>query len=145
MPGQAPNKDRLYAQHLAAGMSQLEAYHAAGFKGGKVGASRKANNPQIKAVVEQLQRAQFNRQIIDKKWVLDELVDTYKCAKADEDWQAARGCLKDIGLEFQMFIERKDIRVHAMFEKVSDADLIQMIEQAKPEALSIANNSDDEE
>ena len=135
-------KDIAYAQNLAAGMDQLEAYHLAGFKGSLPAACRKAKTPDIKLRIAKIMGAKHDAMILDKKWVMDELVDTYKCAKKDSDWSAARATLKDIGLELGMFIERKDIRVHAMFEKLSDHDVINQLSQVNKELLTL--DHDDE-
>ena len=134
-------KDMAFARNLEAGMDQLEAYHAAGFKGAKQAASRKANSPEIRVLVGRLSDAKNNKQIIDRKWVLDELVKTYYRAVDDNEHQACRATLKDIGLEFGMFIERKDIRVHAMFEKLSDRDIVEQIAQIDAKALTLDDTS----
>lgn len=133
------SKNELFAQNLAIGMEQLEAYHQAGYKGKLPAASRKANMPDIKLRVAKLQGARHEAMIIDRKWVMDELVDVYKCARTDKEWNTARATLKDIGLELGMFIERKDIRVHAMYEKLSDRDVLDQIAQANQELLTIEN------
>jgi hypothetical protein len=141
MANRSTIKDDLYAQHLFAGMDQLVAYHKAGYKGGKPAACRKAKTPEIRNRVAEL-RAEFAKtQTIDRQWVMDELVSVYTLAKADNEYQAARATLKDIGLELGMFIERKDIHVHAMFEKLSNEELIKQIEQANRQVLTIEHGT----
>lgn len=100
MPVLANSRHEDFAQNLAKGMTQLKAYHAAGYRGGKAEASRLATNPNLKKRVGELAKktlkavqkkpsydpkAMFNR--------LSELVD-----RAEE-----QGDIKTAGA-MQMFI-----------------------------------------
>lgn len=133
-------KDNLFAQYLAGGMDQLEAYHKAGFKGATGNASRKANQPHIIEKVKKLQGKILKSIIIDKKWVLDRLVRNYERADAAEDFGSCNHSLKLIGTELGMFIDRRDVRVYAKFENLSDGDLLKHLETLT-ERLAIADQS----
>ena len=140
MARRSTTKDELFAQNLFAGMDQLDAYNKAGFKGGIACASRKAGTAPIMDRLAELRAEVAKEAIIDRQWVLDELVKVHKSAFADHQYNASNQSLKLVGQELGMFVERRDIRVHAMFEQVPDMELMQQLNEAKKELLSIAND-----
>ena len=127
MPRRNIHKDDLYAANLAKGMSQEEAYAAAGFKPHDSNASRKAKNPKIQAKVQEIKNAVVQAFVVDEKWVLNEMVENYKSAKAAEEFHVCQKQLRDIGGHFQMFVDRKDIRIHGKFEGIPTQELIRQL------------------
>ena len=79
--GVLPNaKHELYAQELAQGRGQAEAYRLAGYTGGETNASRLASNDKVSARVAELQMAAAERVELTVGGVLMEL---WKIATAD--------------------------------------------------------------
>ena len=144
MPRRNIHKDDLYAANLAKGMTQAEAYEAAGFKPNPGNAGRKAKSPIVQAKVREIKNAVVQAFVVDEKWVLNEMVENYKSAKAAEEYHVCQKQLRDIGGHFQMFVDRKDIRLHAKFEGIPTSDLIRQLTEVTT-MLAIENNSEEHE
>ena len=144
MPRRNIHKDDLYAANLAKGMSQEEAYVAAGFKRNRGNATTKAKKPHVQAKVAAIKQAVVQAFVVDEKWVLNEMVENYKSAKAAEEYHVCQKQLRDIGGHFQMFVDRKDIRLHAKFEGIPTADLIRQLTEVTT-MLALEDNSQERE
>ena len=138
MPRRNIHKDDLYAANLAKGMSQNEAYAAAGYKPDRGNAAKKAKA--VEAKVQAIKQSVVQAFVVDEKWVLNEMVENYKSAKAAEEYHVCQKQLRDIGGHFQMFIDRKDIRLHAKFEGIPTSDLIRQLTEVTT-MLALEDNS----
>ena len=107
----------------AKGMTQLEAYEAAGFEPHKGHAHRKYW--EMKPRIDEIQSQMISQLIVDKNYVMSELLGTYLHAKNNGDTTNRRLCLNLIGLESGMFTERKDLRIGTGFEGWDRAKLIE--------------------
>jgi phage terminase small subunit len=80
LPVLANPKHELFAQELAQGRSQAEAYQLAGYRGGETNACRLASNDKVSARISELQKAAADRVELSVGGVLMEL---WKIATAD--------------------------------------------------------------
>ncbi len=145
-----PQKGRedLYAQNLAAGMDQHEAYIAAGYKGDRSNASRKANTPEMRIAVDRIHDLYLKKIIVDRTWVTREQVKTYFRAYDDRDHHACHKLLAAIGTDLGMGVQRSEVLIHAQYERKTDLELLQeltnVLEQASQQ-LTIEHQSEPEE
>ena len=58
----------------------------------------------------------FSKLIVDKRYVMTELLSTYLAAKGMQDNSNRNRSLHLMGLELGMFAERKDVRIGTKFE-----------------------------
>ena len=135
----------LFAQGIAKGLTQGEAYVQAGYKPSPSAPSRLFENVRIKDRVRELVGRQAVEIILTKQYVTEALVDNLEKAlgrkpvklgevgKEKEVYvyrgDVANRAIQLAGMELSMFTERKEIRHLAEFEKLSDAELVQMLEQ----------------
>jgi phage terminase small subunit len=134
----------LFAQGLAKGLTQGEAYVQAGYRRSPSAPSRLFENVRIKQRVQELIGRQAVEIIINKQYVTEALVDNLEKALGrrpvkigsngeEKDVFVYRGdvannALKMIGAELQMFVERKEIaHIVGEFDKMSDAELVQVL------------------
>lgn len=105
-----PRHER-FAQELASGKSQTEAYETAGFKHNRHNASRLITNETIKARVAELQGRITEGVVLTKQWILEQLIDNVKLAKAQPkpDTSAANQALALLGKEQGMFVDRGEV------------------------------------
>ena len=107
---QNPRHER-FANALAAGISKSSAYQELGYseKGIPQGASRLANNPRVKARVEEIcnlaRRDKSTMEAFDKARVLNRLDTLGRAAEAARQFAAAIRCEELIGKEHGMFTE----------------------------------------
>ncbi len=130
MPVLPNSKHERFAYGLSKGWTAGDAYEKAGYKRNDGNASRLKGNEKIKARVAEIQGLSIEMFVIDRKWILDELVDTYKCAKAAEQNSAANQSLKLLGMEIaNMFVERKEIGPAGAFDRMTKQELAEYIER----------------
>lgn len=128
-------KHEHFAHLVAKGETPPRAYVASGFseRGAAQSANRLLKNADVRARVEQLQKSieeparerAIEKAAVDKAWVLNQLIEVVKMAKAAEPVRDANGeaigeykqnlaaankALELIGKEFSMFIDRKEVR-----------------------------------
>jgi hypothetical protein len=93
MPLLPDPKHEAYAQGLAKGKSQTEAYKLAGYKGDRTAASRLSTNVNIQARVQELQSIAANKviddSVFDAKKMFRDLLQDIEDAKAGGDYKAA--------------------------------------------------------
>lgn len=83
MPVLANARHERFAQELAKGKSQTDAYLAAGYKGDRTAASRLSTNANIQARIEELKSAIADRVEIDEAYVLGTIKTTVeRCTQA---------------------------------------------------------------
>lgn len=125
----------------ARGMTQIAAYEAAGFEPNKGNAWTKYH--QMKDRIDELQQEMFSKLIVDKRYIMGELFNTYQSAKEMRDNSNRNRSLHLMGLELGMFAERKDIRLGTKFEGWSQEKLIEHV-QGLAQQLAIEDKSEDD-
>ena len=105
-------RHELFAQAIASGKAPSEAYVLAGFAYNTGNASRLNALESVRTRVSELHRAMAARSVkqanYTREWVVEELIDNVTRAKAVKDFSAANAALRLLGVERQMFIDRKE-------------------------------------
>lgn len=148
------SKHEHFAHLIAKGGNPRQSYIDAGYsdKGADQSASRLLRNAEIAARVEEIKGAVIERAIektgIDKAWVLQQLVENVRLAKALEpvvasdgsttgelkaNLPAANQALTLIGKELGMFVDRKEVRTGTI-EQMDDQQLEAMVRAKAKEA-----------
>lgn len=102
-----PRHER-FAQELAKGKSQSEAYQTAGYEPSEPNASRLTRNDKVQARVAELQARAVENVMLSREWVLEQLVDNATKAKQAGDFGPSNQALNLLGKELGMFIERTE-------------------------------------
>jgi phage terminase small subunit len=126
MPGPLKNaRHERFAQELARGKSQTDAYEVAGFKPNRGAACRLAENGNIKARVSEILAAAASLAHIDAAWVLKKAVTLHEKAMEAKAYASAKGALDLIGkhVEVQAFREQVQHSGRIEFANLSDEEL----------------------
>lgn len=102
------DRHETFAQGLAKGMSQTDAYVAAGYKSDRGAASRMSANVNVQARVEELQSRAASNVVISREWVIEQLVENAKLAKEQGDFAPANKAVELLGKELGMFVDRTE-------------------------------------
>jgi phage terminase small subunit len=97
-----------FAQELAKGKSQSEAYQNAGYEPSEPNASRLTRNDKVQARVAELQARAVENVMLSREWVLEQLVDNAAKAKLAGDFGPSNQALNLLGKELGMFVERTE-------------------------------------
>jgi phage terminase small subunit len=108
MPALQNTRHEKFAQELAKGKSQSEAYHAAGYEPSEANASRLTRNDKVQARVAELQERAVQNVMLSREWVLEQLVDNATKAKLAGDFGPSNQALNLLGKELGMFVERTE-------------------------------------
>lgn len=141
MAALANKKHELFAQGIAAGKQNYEAYQDAGYsaKDSRVAtaaASRLLAAVNIQARVMEIRNAVANKAIeasgITKAWVLSELADNVRRAKEKDEngkWEGsvANRALELLGKEKGMFVDRKEIGLRRLSD-MTNAELLGLLD-----------------
>lgn len=103
-------KQQAFVEAYARGATGTEAAIAAGYgeKRPDVAASKLLAQEHIKAAVQTLRDKASQLAVVDVAWVQEQLVATYKDARADSEYASAVTALKAIGLQLGMFQPKKE-------------------------------------
>ena len=118
----------LFCQKIAEGMSQTDAYEAAGYKGSRKSltdnAARLIANDSIAARIAELRASAAQEAQIDLAWLIRECVATYAAAKKDAAYGPAVSALKELGILTGERVE-KSVRenLNRTVDEYSDEDL----------------------
>lgn len=129
-------RHELFAQALAAGKTADEAYQEAGYSENRGNSVRLKANESIRARLAELQGRIATGVVITRQWILQELVDTYKAARADKQTAAANQSLRLLGMEAAdaaMFVDRKEVGAPGAFDKMNATELRDIIRQEAEE------------
>ena len=92
----------LFCQKIAEGMSQTDAYEAAGYKGSRKSlqdnAARLIGNDRVQARIAELRANAAQEAQIDLAWLIRECAATYAAAKKDAAYGPAVSALKELGI-----------------------------------------------
>lgn len=108
MPVLANARHERFAQELAKGKSQADAYQAAGYEPSEPNASRLTRNDKVQKRVAELQARAVENVLLTREWVLEQLVDNASKAKAAGDFGPSNQALNLLGKELGMFVERTE-------------------------------------
>lgn len=120
-----PRHER-FAQGLAAGKSQAEAYQEAGYRPSESNASTLRSNQKVSARIAELQERAAASVQVSREWVLERLVENANRAmqaaavKDNEgnpigeykyEGNVANRALELVGKELGMFVERSEVKI----------------------------------
>jgi hypothetical protein len=110
-----------FAQEVASGSSQSEAYETAGFGSStpaatKANASRLMNRPEVRERVAELQLAQGRQAEIKRADIIDMLLADRERAHAHRQIAAAVRAAELIGKIIGMFVDRREVRAGPLEE-----------------------------
>jgi phage terminase small subunit len=122
MPVLSNSRHERFAQALASGKSQSEAYVAAGYKYDEPNASRLTRNDKIRARVTELQGNVAKRVEVTLESLLEEAEEIRQRALEAGSYAAAITAVKEKGVLAGLRVEKRENR-HLSVDEVSDADL----------------------
>ena len=115
-----------FAQALAAGKTQSEAYVEAGYTPSEPNASRLTSNDKVQARVAELQGRAAEGVVLSRQWVIERLIKNVEKSEAQDNGGAVvNRALELLGKEIGMFVERieQDQNVRVITDKpVTDAE-----------------------
>lgn len=112
-----------FAMFLARGLSQIDAYSAAGFKRSSAGASRAARRPGIAARVRELQNGAARRARISLTSLLEKLEDARLLAMNEGQAAAAVAAVREMAILTGIRVEKHASAVRTVNE-LSDEELM---------------------
>jgi phage terminase small subunit len=90
----------------------------------RMAGSRLAARPKIKLRIAEIRAMVLEHVVVDQAWVTNKLVENTLAAMSEGKRADANRGLELLGKTLSMFVDRKDIRVLAQFENLSDQQLI---------------------
>lgn len=150
-----------FAQEIAKGTGQRDAYKAAGYSAANASAadasaSRLLSQDKIRARVQELKSRAADEVIVTKSWIIQKLVENLERALQAKPVLDAKGnptgdytyqgsvanrALELLGKERGMFIDKKEIGRPGEFDAMSDSDLDAFIQQEAAELLATTKRS----
>jgi len=143
MPVLRNQRQELFAQGIAKGLTQGEAYVEAGYKASPSAPSRLFENVRIKERVQELVGRKAIDIIINKQFVTEALIDNLEkalgCrpvkigADGNEEFvyrgDVANRALQMLGAELQMFIPKSEVtyKKHDDLDRLSDLELVEVL------------------
>lgn len=146
MPILSNARHERFAQELAKGKSQIEAYEIAGYKPDEPNASRLTSNDKVQARVAEILGRAAERTVLTKQWVIERLVQNVDRAlqaqevmRGDEgtgeyryDGAVANRALELLGKELGMFVDRREIGDPGDFDRLTEQELeAKILERAR--------------
>jgi phage terminase small subunit len=121
-----------FAQELASGKSQAEAYVAAGYKYDEPNASRLTRNDRIRSRVAELQGHVAKRVAVTLESLLEEAEEIRKAALEAGSYAAAIAAVKEKGVLSGLRVEKREQR-HVSIDDMPDHEL---------EAIALGRSAD---
>ena len=151
-----------FALGLAEGKTGDQAYSDAGYEPNRKNASRLKTTEVISARVMELQGKNQSRLVLSRQYVIDALVENAEKAlgrkpvkigangSATETYvyrgDVANAAIRLAGMEFGMFVERKEIKHTSDLAKLSDTELLEvLVKEAEEAQLLLEDHSGDDE
>ena len=133
MPVLPNQRHERYAQELAKGKSQIDAYEKAGYKPDSGAAARLSGNVSIQARVAELQQRVAEKALVTAESLMAEADEIRKAAYAAGQFSAAVAALKEKGVLSGKRIERREQGQAGAFDDINDEDQLrqQLITDAK--------------
>lgn len=148
MPILTNSRHERFAQELASGKTEDEAYRIAGYKPDRGNASRLTANDSVQARVAELQGRVAQGVVLTKQWVIERLIENANRAMQaavvlDGDGKptgeyryegsVANRALELLGKEQGMFVERKEVGKPGEFERMNADELREYIKREAAE------------
>lgn len=143
-----------FCQYVASGHTKKSAYVAAGYKDNRANAALLSKRPEIQARIRELKEQNFMLQgevcktlkqieetkgdsVLDKKWVLDRLVENALASMIGNQRSAANRAFELLGKELGMFVDRSEVHTVGELAKLSDEELIKRLQEEldKPDSM----------
>jgi len=140
MPVLTNPKWEIFAQELAKGSSQLEAYEAAGYKPNRQHASRLVTNGDVVTRVAELQGNVAERTEVTIESLIRDADRVHKLAIAEKQLGAANGALKLKAVFAGLYVEKSD-NTHRYKNDAADwsrEELVTIINDARASRARIA-------
>ena len=139
MPALKNHKHEWFAQALAKGKSQAEAYSDAGYTPSEPNASRLTRNDKVQKRVSEIQERSIVRTEITLASLIQEAGDIQEAAKADKQYSAATAALTAKAKLAGLWIEKaENTNRNVNAAEVSDAELAAVIQGSGSEGTSEA-------
>lgn len=149
-----------FALGLAEGKTGDQAYSDAGYEPNRKNASRLKTTEVVSARVMELQGKNQSRVILSRQYVVDALIENAEKAlgrkpvkigvngDARETYvyrgDVANAAIRLAGMEFGMFVERKEIKHTSDLAKLSDTELLEvLVKEAEEAQLLLVDHSQD--
>ena len=133
MPALQNPKHERFAQELAKGKSQVEAYELAGYKPNDGHACRLAGNGRILARIDELLERSAKKVEITIDWLRDQLLGDHALARELGQTSAAVSATNSIGKLYGLIVERKEVGRPGEFESMNADQLREYIAREAPE------------
>ena len=140
MPALANAKWERFAQGLAKGKTQAEAYADAGYKPSEPNASRLTSNDKVQARVAELQDIGSLRAEVTIASLIQEAAEIQEAAKADKQYSAATAALTAKAKLAGLWIDKAENTNRNVVDpaEVSDAELAAVLKDGSGEGASAA-------
>jgi phage terminase small subunit len=158
MPVLRNQRHELFAQGLAKGLTQGEAYVQAGYRPSPSAPSRLFENVRIKERVEELVGRKAIDIIINKQFVTEALIDNLekalgrrpvKIGAAGEEVYVYRGdvanrAIQLVGIEVGLFTQKSEVshKLGGDLDKLSDLELVQVLQREATALLEYHSRRD---
>ena len=116
-----------FAQELAKGKSQAEAYVDAGYAGHESSACRLQSNAKIQARIDELLERSAKKVEITIDWLRDQLIGDHELARELGQASAAVSATNSIGKLYGLIVERKEVGRPGEFESMNADQLREYI------------------
>lgn len=120
------SRHELFAQAVASGKTPTDAYSLAGFEPSNCNGFRLLTRESVRKRVNEIQSAMAARLVkqayYTREWVAEQLIDNVERAKAAGDFGAATSALRLLGVERQMFVDRRESGQPGEFAGLQSAD-----------------------
>jgi len=133
MPALTNPKHERFAQELAKGQSQVEAYESAGYKPDDGHSARLAGNGRIQARVAELLNKSAEKAEVTIDWLREQLQGDHKLARELGQASAAVSATNSIGKLYGLIVERKEVGRPGEFESMNADQLREYIAREAPE------------
>jgi Terminase small subunit len=119
----------LYAQGIVRGLSKLQAYQQAGYKGEKASSvTHISSKPEIKARIRELLESSSRRAELSRKDILDRIFQDWELARKLGQCASALKAGELMGKELhRMFVDRREVGGPGDFDAKSEDELKEII------------------
>lgn len=142
MPALKDHRKEKYAQELAKGKTQVEAYKASGFRAVKpdcvtVVANRMAHKPDVEARIAELKEVSAMRAEVTVASLIQEAEEARQLAMATDNPSAAVMAIREKGVLSGKRIQRSEIGMPGEFDHLSDDELFRLLQDEAAEVARL--------
>jgi hypothetical protein len=127
MPVLANPRHEKFAQHLAQGRTEYEAYELCGYKPNRGNPCKLAKNPTVADRVKEITQEAAKRAIIDKQKLIEMNLEVREAAMNSGQLAAAVAAGKEVGIYSGHRIERSEVGAPGEFDALSDGELERLL------------------